>query len=123
MDASLREPDRDGGRCAQLVDQFSDGTVEVGRPVRRFNLTASADSTFPKQYELFAVALADAVAEQLGTKALDAVLDNWLDRLEPYFDARLPEDPDARVEALAKHQSTFGFMASVKSGKGEKLLL
>ena len=96
---------------------------EIGRPVRRFQLTASADSTFPKQYELFADALADAVADQLGPKALQAVLDNWLDRLEPYLEARLPLDPDERIEALAKHQSSFGFMASVKSGKGEKLLL
>ncbi len=96
---------------------------EVGRPVRRFKLTATADSTFPKQYELFAVALADAVAEQLGPKALQAVLDHWLDRLEPYLKELLPEDPDAKLEALAKHQSSFGFMAVVKSAKGEKLLL
>lgn len=96
---------------------------EVGRPVRRFRLTASADSSFPKQYELFAVALADAVAEQLGPSALNAVLDNWLDRLEPYLLARLPEDPEERIEALAKHQSAFGFMASVKPSKGDKVLL
>ncbi len=96
---------------------------EVGRPVRRFQLTAAADSTFPKQYERFAVALADAVAEQLGEKALKAVLDNWLDRLEPYLKARLPDDPDEQLDALAKHQSAFGFMASVKTGKGEDLLL
>jgi predicted ArsR family transcriptional regulator len=96
---------------------------KVGRPVRRFHLTPSADATFPKQYELFAVALAEAVAEQLGLQALQAVLDTWLDRLEPYLNARLPEEPDARVEALARHQSSFGFMASVKGGKGEKLLL
>jgi len=96
---------------------------EIGRPVRRFKLTASADSTFPKQYELFAVALADAVAEQLGPQALQAVLDNWLDRLEPYLKSRLPDDPDDLLDALAKHQSSFGFMASVKSANGEKLLL
>jgi predicted ArsR family transcriptional regulator len=96
---------------------------EVGRPVRRFHLTAEADSTFPKQYQLFAVALADAVAERLGPEALEAVLDDWLEKLEPYLRERLPEDEDERVEALARHQSTFGFMASVKGGKGEKLLL
>lgn len=108
--------------AAGLVDAEEERR-EVGRPVRRFRLTASADSSFPKQYELFAVALADAVADLLGPQALEAVLDNWMSRLEPYLEARLPEDPDERVEALAKHQSAFGFMASVKSGKGEKLLL
>lgn len=96
---------------------------EVGRPVRRFTLTASADSTFPKQYERFAVALADAVAEQLGPKALEAVLESWLDKLEPYLRARLPDDPDERLDALAKHQSSFGFMASMKTAKGETSLL
>src|SRR3954468_24859620 len=69
----------------------------VGRPVRRFHLTAAADSTFPKQYELLAVALADAVAEKLGPKALEAVLDDWLDKLEPYLRAQLPDDEDALI--------------------------
>ena len=96
---------------------------EVGRPVRRFKLTAAADATFPKQYELFAVALADAVAEQLGAKALLGVLDRWVDRLEVYLNVSLPQDPDERLEALAKHQSSYGFMASLKNGKGESVLL
>lgn len=96
---------------------------EVGRPVRRFHLTAQADASFPKQYELFAVALADAVADKLGAKALELVLDDWLDKLEPYLRKQLPLDDDAKLEALAKHQSSFGFIASVKAGKGEKVLL
>ena len=96
---------------------------EVGRPVRRFHLTADADSSFPKQYQLFAVALADAVAHTLGAKAFDAVMENWLAQLVPYLDERLPKDPEARIDALAKHQSSFGFMASVKSADGGRLLL
>src|SRR5262245_25801312 len=63
---------------------------DIGRPVRRFHLTARADGTFPKQYERFAVALAEAVADQLGPKALEVVLDGWVAQLVPYLKEQLP---------------------------------
>lgn len=86
----------------------------VGRPARRYRLTPAADAQFPKHYDLLAVKLADTVAAELGEAALIRVLRRWLDELHPYLEARLPSDFDARLEALAKHQSSFGFMASVR---------
>jgi predicted ArsR family transcriptional regulator len=86
----------------------------VGRPVRRHRLTPAADGQFPKHYDLLAVKLAETVAAELGHEALVRVLRRWLDELHPYLDARLPGDFDARLQALAKHQSSFGFMASVR---------
>jgi predicted ArsR family transcriptional regulator len=96
---------------------------EVGRPVRRFELTAAADALFPKKYELLAVALAEAVAEHVGVSALLKVLDRWVEQLIPYFEQRLPKDPDARLEALVKHQSSLGFMAATKAADGGRLLV
>lgn len=86
----------------------------VGRPVRRYRLTPAADAQFPKQYDLLAVKLAEAVAAELGQDALLRILRRWLAELHPYLDARLPSGFDARLEALAKHQSSFGFMASIR---------
>ena len=85
----------------------------AGRPVRRFSLTPAADAQFPKHYDLLAVKLAETIAAEHGEPALVGILRRWLDELHPYLDARLPSDFDARLKALAKHQSSFGFMASV----------
>lgn len=86
----------------------------VGRPVRRYRLTPAADAQFPKHYQLLAVKLAEAVAAELGPEALIRILRRWLEDLHPYLDARLPRELEARLQALARHQSSFGFMASVR---------
>ena len=86
----------------------------VGRPTRRYRLTPASDALFPKHYDLLAVKLAETVAAELGEEALVRILRRWLDELHPYLDAQLPNDFEARLEALASHQSSFGFMASVR---------
>jgi predicted ArsR family transcriptional regulator len=86
----------------------------VGRPARRYRLTPASDTLFPKHYDILAVKLAETVAAELGEEALVRILRRWLDELHPYFDAQLPNDFEARLEALASHQSSFGFMASVR---------
>lgn len=86
----------------------------VGRPARRYRLTPASDALFPKHYDLLAVKLAETVAAELGEEALVRILRRWLDELHPYLDAQLPNDFQARLEALATHQSSFGFMASVR---------
>ena len=86
----------------------------VGRPVGRYGLTSTADALFPKQYEAFASELLDTVIAEFGPGALDTVLASWEDRLHAHLDVRLPRDPAARLQALAKHQSEHGFMAEVK---------
>src|SRR5574342_494332 len=86
----------------------------VGRPVRRYRLTPAADALFPKHYQLLAVKLAETIATELGEEALIRILRRWLEQLHPYLDTQLPSEFQARLEALAKHQSSFGFMASVR---------
>jgi len=86
----------------------------VGRPVARFRLTASADALFPKRYDLFAGELLDSLVSDFGIEALQKILSGWEDALHAYLDQRLPQEPSARLEALAKHQTSYGFMAEVK---------
>jgi len=86
----------------------------VGRPVGRYRLTAAADTLFPKHYEAFAAQLLDSVVGELGSGALDTVLGSWEDRLHAHFEQELPKDPAARLDALAQHQTKYGFMAEVK---------
>jgi predicted ArsR family transcriptional regulator len=86
----------------------------IGRPVGRYRLTPSADALFPKHYEAFAAQLLDTVVGELGPEALDQVLSSWEVRLHAHLEGQLPRDPAARLDALAQHQSKYGFMAEVK---------
>ena len=88
----------------------------VGRPVGRYRLTAAADALFPKHYEAFAAQLLDTVVGELGPEALDTVLGSWEDQLHAHLDKELPKDPAARLDALAQHQTKYGFMAEVNRG-------
>ncbi|HKA88769.1 MAG TPA: helix-turn-helix domain-containing protein [Haliangiales bacterium] len=92
----------------------SDDHRPVGRPVRRFRLTPAADSLFPKRYDLFAVKLVEAIVSELGEEALTKILGRWQADLERHLGDGLPPDPRARWQALAAHQSKFGFMASIR---------
>jgi predicted ArsR family transcriptional regulator len=86
----------------------------VGRPVARFRLKPSADTLFPKRYELFAGKLLETLVSELGTDALRKVLDRWEESLHAHLDRSLPAEPSARLEALERHQTAYGFMAEVK---------
>ncbi|HET9250699.1 MAG TPA: MarR family transcriptional regulator [Candidatus Eisenbacteria bacterium] len=88
----------------------------LGRPVSRFRLTASADGLFPKRYDLFAGKLLETLVSELGIDALRKILTHWEEALAAHLDRRLPADPSARLDALAQHQSSFGFMAEVRRG-------
>src|SRR5262249_46279013 len=85
----------------------------IGRPVRRFRLTTAADALFPRPYDLLAVRLFETIGAELGPAAVEKILARWEDDLARYLDALLPKAPDARLRALATHQSQLGFMASI----------
>lgn len=108
---------------ANLVER----TIEprpVGRPVARFGLTPTADSYFPKRYELFAGKLLETLVSELGIDALRKILARWEEALAAHLDHTLPADPSARLDALAQHQSRHGFMAEVRRGpEGEVSLV
>ena len=79
----------------------------------RLRLTPSAESLFPKQYELLAERLMEAIASEVGPDALHRIFANWENELASRLDRSLPADEDERLNGLARHQSSFGFMASV----------
>lgn len=86
-----------------------------GRPVRRFRLTDDASQHFANHYELFAVKLAEAIAQK--EASLDKILAGWVDELADHLAQRLPVEPRARLKALAIHQSGLGFIASVEGNR------
>jgi predicted ArsR family transcriptional regulator len=89
-------------------------TRALGRPSARYSLTPAADALFPKQYERFARQLLETLKTQLGPEALDRILAHWESELHAHLDATLPQQPAARLQALAQHQSANGFMAEVQ---------
>lgn len=86
----------------------------VGRPVGRYGLTPAADAAFPKRYELFASKLVETLIAEGGPEAFNSILARWEEDLAAHLDATLPEEPTARLAALAAHQSAHGFMAEVR---------
>lgn len=106
---------------AQLRNMESAGYVTraterrvIGRPVSRYALTPGADGFFPKRYDQLAERLVNAVVEEFGEEGLERILARWEDGLAKRFDATLPAEPGARLDALASHQTQNGFMASVR---------
>lgn len=74
---------------------------KAGRPAVAFAITAAGDHLFPKNYDNLSLTLVDAVADQLGEKALDtllaAVTDQQVKHWEPKLSGKsLPE----RIRAL-----------------------
>ena len=98
---------------ANLVERTTEPRP-LGRPVSRFRLTPAADALFPKRYDLFAGQLLETLVSELGIDALRKILTRWEEALHVHLEARLPADPSARLEALARHQSSYGFMAEVR---------
>ena len=100
---------------ANLVERAIESRP-LGRPVARFRLTAAADAFFPKRYDLFAGKLLDTLVSELGIDALRKILLRWEEALAAHLDQRLPADPSSRLDALARHQTSYGFMAEVRRG-------
>jgi predicted ArsR family transcriptional regulator len=106
---------------AQLRNMESAGFVTraterraIGRPVSRYALTAGAEGFFPKRYDQLAERLVNTVVEEFGEEGLERILARWEDGLVRRFEATLPAEPAARLDALATHQTENGFMASVQ---------
>jgi predicted ArsR family transcriptional regulator len=95
----------------------------LGRPVRRFRVTQAADGLFAHGYDLFAVALSEAVVAEWGEDALERLLGRWCARQERDLRAELPAGPRERLDALAAAQSRSGFMASIERAAGATVLV
>lgn len=88
-----------------------------GRPVARYGLTPEADAEFPARYDLFASRFVESVIRIHGADALQGVLAQWEDSLHAHLDAKLPNPPEERLQALARHQTAHGFMAEVEDDR------
>jgi predicted ArsR family transcriptional regulator len=128
--AALAKPLRVTGEAVrqQLASLESDGWVRrqkavraktPGRPTARYELTPAAEELFPKAYDALAVELLDAVADQVGPKALEKILTALVEarvsrlepamrglsmekRLEKLKELYLTEDPYMSVERKGK---------------------
>jgi len=81
--------------------QRGSAPVRTGRPATSFRLTEAGDHLFPKHYDALAVAVIDAVAEELGgdaaVRVLAKVSDDRVNAVEPSLRGLTLEE---RVEAL-----------------------
>lgn len=94
----------------------------IGRPTRRFRLTAAAAPHFPQQYARIASHFAEALVAEAGAEALERTFTRWEDALHQRLDGELPKEPEARIAALAAHQARYGFMAS-EHREGEEAVI
>lgn len=91
-------------------------SLTPGRPTARYELTPAAEELFPKAYDALAVEVFDAVADQVGPKALEKILAVLVEtrvkrlapamrglplakRLERLKELYLSEDPYMTVES------------------------
>jgi predicted ArsR family transcriptional regulator len=75
--------------------------VRTGRPATIYRLTAAGDELFPKHYDALAVAVIDAIADELGLDAAIRVLGRVADdRVRATMPALEGLALDERVEAL-----------------------
>lgn len=75
--------------------------ARTGRPATSYRLTEAGDHLFPKHYDSLAVAIIDAVAEELGTEAATRVLERVSnDRVAAMEPSLRGLDLRQRVEAL-----------------------
>lgn len=88
---------------------------KAGRPAVAFQITPAGDHLFPKNYDTLSLTLVDAVADQLGTEALDKLLaaltDHQVHQWEPKLAGKsLPE----RIKALKSIYYVDDAFTSVK---------
>jgi predicted ArsR family transcriptional regulator len=102
----------------QLLQLQRDGWVEpqratgetrkTGRPANAFRLTAAGDHLFPKQYDVLALTLIDAIASDLGDAALLAILERVTDARVAAFNEKLRDLPLAERVAMLSDLYTAG---------------
>ncbi len=95
----------------------------VGRPVRRFHLTADADGLFAKHYDVLALKLFEALAADFGQAAVERVLTRLEGEILESLEQRLTKDAAQRPTALADYLADLGFMASVEESGGNVALV
>lgn len=82
--------------CVEAAVERETVRGRTGRPATTYRLTAEGEHLFPKHYDMLAVAILDAVSEELGTEATERVLarvsNDRVDALEPSIEGRTIEE-------------------------------
>ena len=116
----------------QLAKLSDEGLVEsavegqgVGRPARRWHLTAAAHARFPDTHAELAVCLIETVRTTLGEAALDRLIGAREDDTRHAYSQALAFATTlrARVARLARLRSGEGYMAEWRAEAGGYLLL
>jgi predicted ArsR family transcriptional regulator len=96
---------------------------KMGRPTYVYSLTEQAQDLFPKNYQVLATQLLDAVQETEGDNAVDSVFAARMGQLLRQYRPRMEgKDLAQRVQELAHIQEEAGYMA-VWEKSGEDFLL
>ncbi len=98
----------------------------LGRPVKLWALTPSAEPFFPDGHSDLTLGLLDAMTATFGTRGLDKLLAvRTVAQAEAYRARIKPQESlKRRLQALAKIRSEEGYMAEVRTaGRGEYLLI
>jgi predicted ArsR family transcriptional regulator len=98
----------------------------LGRPVKLWALTPSAEPFFPDGHSELTLGLLDAMNAAFGARGLDKLLAARTAAQARAYSARIkPRDTlKRRLRALAKIRSEEGYMAEVRAaGRGEYLLI
>ena len=97
-----------------------------GRPPVRWQLTAAAAGVFPDRHAELTVELIDSIRTELGSDALERVLEARASRQVQHYRqlldaAPLPADPlSEQVRRLAEQRSREGYLAEVVDGGGPR---
>lgn len=107
--AQLMDMTREGAR-KHLLALETEGWVAkqgrkklswLGRPSLRYSVTAAGEHLFPKQYDMLAIGMVEAVAEQQGPEAVRGMLGYLADRQVKLWEPRLKgKSLEEKLEAL-----------------------
>ncbi len=98
----------------------------VGRPAKRWCLTAAAEAYFPDSHQELAVGLLGALREAFGAQGVEKLLEIRTAEQIATYGERLKSKGSlaARLRALAEVRSEEGYMAELcQEGKGDYLLI
>lgn len=110
--------EREGLAQARIVRR------KMGRPALEYTLTDQANELFPRNYDLIANQILDAVSTIQGDRGVDSIFSARMDQLlQQYLPRMRGKELPERVKELARIQEEAGYMATVEETKDGYLLL
>lgn len=106
--------------------EFEDTADKVGRPSRRWLLTAAGHARFPDRHADLTLQLIGQARAVFGEEGLERLIASREKAIEAHYRMEVSDQPDlaARVEALARARDAEGYMAETEvRGDGSVLLI